>query len=680
MPNALANESSPYLRQHADNPVDWLTWSQQALERAREQDKPILLSIGYSACHWCHVMAHESFEDEATAQLMNRYFVNIKVDREERPDIDRIYQVAHQLLTGRAGGWPLTMFLSPADQLPFFGGTYFPREPAHGMVAFGDLLQRITSVYQQQPEKIVQQGAAIQQALIEIELRESQNRQCASLDALSGFDAQLLEAYDPEYGGLGRAPKFPQAAILRQALARSYDADANDALLPAVDFSLQQIARGGIQDHVGGGFFRYSVDERWMIPHFEKMLCDNGQLLTLFAEAYRHSANSLFSDAVAGIAAWLKREMTSSTGSFHAALDADSEGVEGKFYLWTPAETAEVVDAGDYALFASCFGLDGPANFEGQWHLHRYQGEQQLCDRFAVDRHALRARLGRSREQLLTRRETRVRPGLDDKVLTSWNALTIRGLATAARTLSNPGYFTMAKQCLRAIQTECWQDERLLAQSKRSGKRMPAYLDDYAHLLQAILDCLQYQWDSADLAFAIRLAEQLIDYFADSARGGFFFTASDHEKLIQRPKSWADEAMPSGNATAALALYRLGLLIGSERFTGVAERALQSVADNVNQTPLHAASFIALLDALQRPPLQIIVRGDASAWHSWREQLLPRLQPTQSIYFIANDAGELPARLAARTAGDKTCAWVCEGFSCRQPEFEIEPLLRLIDE
>jgi hypothetical protein len=680
MPNALATEFSPYLRQHADNPVDWLPWSQQALDLAREQDRPILLSIGYSACHWCHVMAHESFEDEATADLMNRHFVNIKVDREERPDIDRIYQVAHQLLTGRAGGWPLTMFLTPGDQLPFFGGTYFPREPGRGMIAFSDLLQRVASVYQQQPEKIGQQGAAIHQALIEIEIRESQNQQRASLEALPEFDAQLLEAYDPEYGGLGRAPKFPQAAILQQALARCFDAGANSALPPALDFSLRQIARGGIRDHVGGGFFRYSVDDRWMIPHFEKMLYDNGQMLTLFAMAYRHNANRLFSDAVAGIAAWLQREMTSPTGSFYAALDADSEGVEGKFYLWTPVEAAEVIDAGDYALFASCYGLDGPANFDGQWHLHQYLGKQELCNRFAGDRHTLRARLQRSHEQLLARRETRVRPALDDKVLTSWNALTIRGLATAARMLSNPGYFAMAKRCLRAIQDECWQDERLLAQSRLSGKCMPAYLDDYAHLLQAILDCLQYQWDSADLGFATRLAEQLVEYFADGALGGFFFTASDHEKLIQRPKSWADEAMPSGNATAALALYRLGLLIGSRHFTEVAERALESVADNLNQSPLHAASFIALLEALQRPPLQIIVRGDASAWQSWREQLLPRLRPSQSIYFIADDTADLPAPLADKTAGDRTCAWVCEGFSCRQPVFEIEPLLRLIGE
>ena len=680
MQNALAAETSPYLRQHADNPVNWLPWSQQALNQAQKEKKPILLSIGYSACHWCHVMAHESFEDETTAALMNRHFVSIKVDREERPDIDRIYQSAHQLLTRRPGGWPLTMFLSPDDQLPFFAGTYFPNQPSHGMIAFTDLLQRIADLYQQEPDKIKQQGDAVQQALMEIEMREGQNRQAASSKALLTFDKQFLQAHDPEYGGFGHAPKFPQAAILQQALARAFAGREEDAVFQAIDFSLRQIARGGIQDQVGGGFYRYSVDDQWMIPHFEKMLSDNGQLLQLFGQAYRLTGNALFSDAVDGIAAWLKREMTSPTGTFYAALDADSEGVEGKFYLWTPDAAAEWIDAGDYPAFAWRYGLEGPANFEGHWHLHGYHDEQQLCERFAIDIGTCRAQQARARECLLTGRETRPRPTLDDKVLTSWNALVIRGLASAACVFARPDYFAMAQQCLHAIQDECWQDERLLAQSSRCGKRLPAYLDDYAHLLLAILDCLQYQWNSADLGFALKLADQLLDYFVDAAHGGFFFTASDHEKLIQRPKSWQDEAMPSGNASAALALHRLGLLCGDNHFTDAAEKALQSVADNVNQNPLHAASFVALLDAIRHPALQIIVRGEARQMQSWRAQLLPRLKPSQSAYFIASDVCGLPSQIADKAAVDKVTAWVCEGFSCRAPLYEIEPLLLLIDE
>ncbi len=656
MPNALANESSPYLRQHADNPVDWLPWSQQALELARTQKKPILLSIGYSACHWCHVMAHESFEDEATAALMNQHFVNIKVDREERPDIDRIYQTAHQLIARRPGGWPLTMFLSPEDQLPFFGGTYFPDKPKHGMIAFAELLQRLVEIFQQEPEKIRQQGAAIQQALIEIDLRENQNRHGADIGAVATFEAQLQKAFDPEFGGFGRAPKFPQPAILLQALQRAFDKRPADPLYQAIDFSLQRIALGGIQDHLGGGFYRYSVDDKWMIPHFEKMLYDNAQLLQLFAQAFRLTGNRLFADAVDGIVAWLERDMRSPTGAFHAALDADSEGVEGKYYLWTPAEVKPVIGEQAYPVFAYRFGLDQAPNFEGKWHLHGYHDGQQVIDKFALDAEAYRQQHEQLRQQLLDVRATRIPPGLDDKLLTSWNALTIRGLANAARVFMRQDYFDIARRCLRAVQDECWQDGRLLALARGSGKQLPGYLDDYAHLLQATLDCLQFEWDDEDLTFAIELADQLLELFADDAHGGFYFTAVDHEKLIQRPKSWQDEAMPCGNAAAALALHRLGLLIGRQSYTQSAEKALQSVADNLRQTPFHAAGFVALLEALHRPPQQIIVRGDLPSLRQWRQQILPRLRPDQSAYFIAADAINLPDEIAQKSTGSETSA------------------------
>jgi uncharacterized protein YyaL (SSP411 family) len=592
MANAFAQESSPYLRQHADNPVDWMPWSQQALELARQQNKPILLSIGYSACHWCHVMAHESFEDEATAALMNRHFVNIKVDREERPDIDRIYQTAHHLMARRPGGWPLTMFLSPGDQLPFFGGTYFPDKPKYGMIAFSDLLERIASIFHQEPDKIRQQGEAVQQAMIEIELRENQNQGGTSAEALDGFDKQLLKAHDAEFGGFGRAPKFPQPAILLQAVNRAFCRGPADPLYQAIDFTLRQIALGGIQDHLGGGFYRYSVDDRWMIPHFEKMLYDNGQLLEVFALAFRLTANPLYRDAVDGIVAWLLRDMRTASGAFHAALDADSEGVEGRYYLWTPIEVKQIIGAEAYRAFACRFGLDQPANFEGRWHLHGYLDAGQVIERFGLAAPDYRAEHERARERLLEARAARVPPGLDDKVLTAWNALAIRGLARAAKIFMRQDYFDLARQCLASLQLECQHDGRLLALA--SGKRLPAYLDDYAQLLQACLDCLQFEWDDATLAFAVRLADQLLELFADRDHGGFFFTAADHEKLIQRPKSWQDEAMPSGSAVASLALHRLGLLIGRSDYTRSAEKALQSVADNINQTPFHAAGFVTL--------------------------------------------------------------------------------------
>ena len=680
MPNALAKESSPYLRQHADNPVEWLPWSQQALDLAREQNKPILLSIGYSACHWCHVMAHESFENEATAALMNKHFINIKVDREERPDIDRIYQTAHQLIARRPGGWPLTMFLSPDDQLPFFGGTYFPDQPKYGMIAFADLLERITVIYREEPEKIRQQGQAIQQALMEIELHQNQNQRGADIDAVSTFDAQLLKAHDSKFGGFGRAPKFPQPAILLQAINRAFRKTPENPVYRAIDFSLGQIALGGIQDHLGGGFYRYSVDDKWMIPHFEKMLYDNGQLLEVYAKGYRLTANPLYRDAVDGIVGWLEREMRTVSGAFYAALDADSEGVEGKFYLWTPTEVHQVIDADVYEPFAYRFGLDQAANFEGCWHLHGYYEAQQVIDKFALDTESYQTQHQQACRQLLAARDRRIRPGLDDKVLTSWNALVIRGLANAARVFLRQDYFDLAWQCLQAMQDECWQDGRLLAQSARSGKQLPAYLDDYAHLLQAALDCLQFEWDNATLGFAIRLADNLLELFEDKAHGGFFFTAIDHEKLIQRPKSWQDEAMPSGNAVAAIALQRLGLLVGHRAYTQSAEKALQSVADNLNQTPFHAAGFVALLETVHAPPAQLIVRGETEALTQWRGQILPRLRPDQTAFFIPLSAKDLPDEIAQKTSAGITTAWICEGFSCRAPLHEIETVLKAIED
>ena len=675
MANELARESSPYLRQHANNPVNWLPWSPQALGLARQQNKPILLSIGYSACHWCHVMAHESFENEATATLMNQHFINIKVDREERPDIDRIYQTAHQLIARRPGGWPLTMFLSPDDCLPFYGGTYFPDKPRYGMIAFDDLLGKIAEIFKRKPDKIKQQGQAIQQALIDIEMRENQNQRSADIGALETFDSQLLSAHDAEFGGFGQAPKFPQPAILLQALGRAFQQAIKNPAHEAIDFSLQQIALGGIQDHLGGGFYRYSVDDKWMIPHFEKMLYDNGQLLEVFAQAYRLTGRQLFRDAVDGIVSWLEREMRSESGAFYAALDADSEGVEGKFYLWTPTEVESIIGSEAYPAFAYQYGLDQAANFEGSWHLHSYHDTEQVIGKFNLDHQEYVATQAAIRQQLLAERTTRIRPGLDDKILTSWNALVIRGLASAARVFMRQDYFDIAQRCLQAIKNECWRDERLLALSVAGNKRLPAYLDDYAHLLQAMLGCLQYKWNDSDLAFAVQLADQLLEYFADQAHGGFFFTATDHEKLIQRPKSWQDEAMPSGNAVAAQALYRLGLLTGQQVYVQIAEKALQSVADNVNQTPFHAASFVALLEAVNQPPLQIILRGEAAILEQWRAQISPRLKPDESAYFIPYEAKDLPEEIAQRSSDQPICAWICEGFSCQPPMYDLAAVL-----
>jgi len=678
MSNALAQETSPYLLQHADNPVDWMPWSQQALDLAKQQNKPILLSIGYSACHWCHVMAHESFENAETAELMNQYFVNIKVDREERPDIDKIYQTAHQLIAQRPGGWPLTMFLSPLDHLPFFGGTYFPDTPRHGMVSFSDLLQRIASVYHEEPEKIQQHTESMQQALVSLAMQDNSNQTDADIQSLKKFDEQLLDHFDTQNGGFGQAPKFPQPAMLMQAIRRAFSQPPDGKLYQAIDFSLTKIALGGIQDHLAGGFYRYSVDEKWMIPHFEKMLYDNGQLLCVFASMFSLTAKQEYQAAVEGIISWLSKEMQSESGAFFSALDADSEGIEGKYYVWTPEQVKTLLDANFHQQFAYKYGLDKPANFEEQWHLHAYHSNQAVAHKFDIDLAGFTAQLNVSHKILLDERNKRIRPGLDNKILTAWNALTIQGLAISARIFSNQEYYRMAQRCLTALREECWHNDRLLALSKHSGKQLSAYLDDYAQLLQATIDCLQYQWRSADLEFAIILADQLLEFFEDTAHGGFYFTASDHEDLIQRPKSWQDDAMPCGNSVASVAIYRLGMLLGNRQYVGAAEKALQSVAHNVNKLPLYAAGFVSLLEQISAQPGSIIVRGDTNQLALWREQLGPRLTPHQMAFFIPSDAEDLPDAIAEKKIDGETTAWICHGFTCQPPITDLTSLISIM--
>ena len=678
MSNALAQETSPYLLQHADNPVDWMPWSQQALDLAKQQNKPILLSIGYSACHWCHVMAHESFENAETAELMNRYFVNIKVDREERPDIDKIYQTAHQLIAQRPGGWPLTMFLSPLDHLPFFGGTYFPDTPRHGMISFNELLQRLASIYREEPQKIQQHTESMQQALVSLAIQDNSNQDNTDIQSLKKFDEQLLEHFDKQNGGFGQAPKFPQPAMLMQAIRRAFFEPPTGPLYQAIDFSLHKIALGGIQDHLAGGFYRYSVDEKWMIPHFEKMLYDNGQLICVFASMFSLTAKQEYQAAVEGIISWLSTEMQSESGAFFAALDADSEGIEGKYYVWTPEQVKTLLDTNFYQQFAYKYGLDKPANFEQQWHLHTYHSNQEVAHKFDIDLASFMAQLNASHKILLDERNQRIRPGLDNKILTAWNALIIQGLAISARIFSKQEYYRMARQCLAALREECWQNNRLLALSQHSGKHLAAYLDDYAHLLQATIDCLQYQWRSADLEFAIILAEQLLEFFEDTTHGGFYFTASDHEDLIQRPKSWQDDAMPCGNAVASVAIYRLGILLGNTQYVSAAEKALQSVAYNVNKIPLYAAGFVSLLEQISAQSSSIIVRGEEHQLALWREQLGPRLTPHQMAFFIPSDAEDLPDAIAEKKTDGETTAWICHGFTCQSPITDLSSLISRI--
>jgi hypothetical protein len=578
--NLLATETSPYLLQHADNPVAWQPWSETALAQARVEDKPILLSIGYSACHWCHVMAHESFEDETTAAVMNRLFVNIKVDREERPDLDQIYQSAHQMLTGRAGGWPLTLFLTP-EGAPFYGGTYFPKESRYGLPGFVELCERIGEIWNTRRRDIDAQNRELLAVM-----NRSQSSQAITLDEqpIAHLRAILLGSFDRDDGGFGGAPKFPHPTDLAFLLHRHGDTDAQDTAL----FTLRKMAEGGIHDQLGGGFCRYSVDERWEIPHFEKMLYDNGPLLGLYADAFALTDDVYFKQVAEGIVGWLLREMTSSEGAFYSSLDADSEHEEGRFYVWDRAQVAVLLTPQESALAERHWGLDQPPNFEGRhWHLKiaapLEEGEVPLLDS--------------ARAKLFAAREKRIRPGCDDKILTSWNALMIAGLARAARIFGRDDWLAAARRAMDFLRTRHWQGGRLLATSRHGKVHLPAYLDDYAFLLAALLELMESDHRATDGDFARQLADVLLERFEDKEHGGFFFTAHDHETLIQRPKTAHDNALPAGNGIAALALRRLGDLLGDARYLGAARRTLQAFSAQLAQQAGGCASLIMALEA-----------------------------------------------------------------------------------
>lgn len=679
--NRLAAETSPYLLQHADNPVDWYPWGTAALERARQENKPILLSIGYSACHWCHVMAHESFEDPATAAVMNELFVNIKVDREERPDLDRIYQLAHQMLIQRGGGWPLTMFLSPHTQRPFFGGTYFPREPRYGMPAFGELLRRVAEFYRTRGEDIAKQSEALQEAFDAMLPPAAAGETALTLEPVAAAREHLAGDFDPQFGGFGAAPKFPHPTnidfLLRQWRASAAGDEPDLHSLYMATLTLKRMAEGGLYDQLGGGFARYSVDQYWMIPHFEKMLYDNGQLLRVYANAALATGDALFRKITAETAEWIIRDMQSTAGGYWAALDADSEGHEGKFYVWDAAEVRKLVPERAYDVFARRFGLDREANFEGSWHLHVYRAEDDIANDLGITVDEVERQLSLARTTLLETRNARIWPGRDEKILTSWNALAIAGMATAARTLERADLLDSATRAVDFIRAQLWRDGRLLAAHKDGQSRFPAYLDDYAFLLDALLELLQTRWRSQDLQLAVALADALLAHFADPAAGGFFFTADDHEQLMHRSKSFSDEALPAGNAVAAQALTRLGLLLGETRYLDAAARALRAAWVPLQHYPhAHSSMLVALTEHLD--PLDIvIIRGAAEEIDRWRKELAKVYSPSRWVFAIPADAAALPAALADKKASHETIAYICRGTTCSEPIRSLAALVSL---
>jgi uncharacterized protein len=651
MPNRLAKETSPYLQQHADNPVDWYPWGEEALAEAKRTGKPILLSVGYSACHWCHVMAHESFEDPEIAKVMNDNFVNIKVDREERPDIDQIYQVAQAMLTQRNGGWPLTMFLTP-DQLPFFGGTYFPDRPRYGMPGFGELLKRVRTFYDENPADIRAHGEQVAQALSRTQPRLSGEAELNGTP-LDDAAAYLAQAFDSVEGGFSGAPKFPHPDTI-EVLLRRFAALGDRGALERATLTLRKMAEGGIYDQVGGGFARYSVDERWAIPHFEKMLYDNGWLMRLYADAWAITREPLFERVCVETADWVMREMQSPEGGYYSSLDADSEGEEGKYYVWDVDEVRALLTPEEFAVVEPAWGLDQPPNFENkQWHL--------VVSRPAADAKLLQS----ARARLFAAREKRVRPGRDEKVLTSWNALMIAGMAHAARVLGQPAWLASARRALEFIRREMWRDGRLLATAKDGRAHLDAYLDDHAYLLAALIEVMQADFDARDLAWAREIADLLLDEFGDNVNRGFFFTSHDHERLIHRPKPGPDNATPSGNAVAALSLNRLSFLTGETRYAQAARGTLVLFWPNLERQAAAFGTMLAALEEQVTPPRTIIVTGPRNATAPWHELLDREYLPTTIVLFIESSRG-LPQAIAKPVA-ERVNAYVCEGVTCLAP-------------
>jgi uncharacterized protein YyaL (SSP411 family) len=666
--NRLGHETSPYLLQHQHNPVDWWPWGPEALDEAQRTNKPILLSVGYAACHWCHVMAHESFEDEATARVMNELFVNIKVDREERPDIDQIYMNALHLL-GEQGGWPLTMFLNSQGE-PVWGGTYFPKTARFGRAAFVDVLNEIARLFREEPDRILKNRDALMQRLSETARPEG--KVVVGLPELDRAANGVARAIDLTHGGLHGAPKFPQCAIfelLWRAGARA-PRDENPTRTAASAFygrvllTLEHICEGGIYDHLGGGFARYSVDERWLVPHFEKMLYDNAQLLELLCVAYAATSAPLYRERARETVGWLAREMTTAEGAFSASLDADSEGEEGKFYVWSLAEVESVLGAEDSIFFAAQYDVTPEGNFEGHTifnrlkHLPRSMEHDELPPE-AVDRLAM------LRGKLLKQRDKRIRPGLDDKVLADWNGLMIAALANGGALLGEPGWIAMATRAFGFIATDMTRGDRL-GHSWRAGRLLfPGLASDFAGMIKAALALYEASGERSYLDQALTWQHALDRHYANPDNGGYFLTSDDAEGLVVRPAATQDDATPNPNSITAANLVRLAVLSGDDSWREKADRLIEGVLGAAGQNLIGHAALLNALD-LRLRGAEIVVTGFGERAQALTAAAL-RLPFLDRIVLRAGDAGVLaashPARAKIATAPNGA-AFVCVGERC----------------
>ena len=676
MPNHLVHETSPYLLQHAYNPVEWYPWGEEAFEKARAENKPVLLSIGYSACHWCHVMAHESFEDEAIAELMNENFVNIKVDREERPDLDQIYMNAVQMMTHH-GGWPMTVFLTP-DGVPFYGGTYFPPQDRYNMPGFPRVLIGVAEAYRDRRDDIRETGTSLVNELRRLS-ETSTSDQPIERELLDAAYAGIIRNYDSVNGGFGGAPKFPPAMTL-EFLLRTTARTGNQEALDIVSHTCKKMANGGIYDQIGGGFHRYSTDSKWLVPHFEKMLYDNALLSRLSLHYYQVSQDPLAKETVEGILDYVLREMTDPAGGFYSTQDADSEGHEGKFFVWDIDEIRNVLGERDAALFCGYYNITESGNFEGKNIPNVTYSVEDIAKEHGVSVSELQESLTESRRKLFELRETRIKPGRDEKILTAWNGLMMASFAEAGVILNRPDYTAAARRNAEFVIFNLRKDGALLRTWKDGVAKFNAYLEDYAFLIEGLTTLFEttgeFRWLTKALAFSVVMIKE----FWDEDGGGFFFTGTSHENLIVRSKDFFDNATPSGNSVAALVLLKLALLSGNEKYRDIATATLGAIADQARRYPSGFGYALSAADFLLSTPKEIAIVGNDPF------DIQPLLREVWRTYLpnkvVAASFGVdvIPLLENRPLVNDLPTAYVCVHYACQKPvtdPIELGAQLRL---
>lgn len=660
--NRLIDESSPYLLQHAHNPVDWYPWGDEAFERARAEDKPVLVSIGYSACHWCHVMEHESFEDEAVAELQNEHFINIKVDMEERPDVDQIYMNFVQMTTGR-GGWPMNVFLTP-EKLPFFGGTYFPPSPRYGMPSWQQILTSIAEAYRERRGELQESAEHIVSELRKLSVVEPAGG-TLSPEMLDAAFVSFTRTFDAVNGGFGGAPKFP-AAMALEFLLRYHHRTGDDKALSMVTYTLEKMARGGIYDQLGGGFHRYAVDAVWLVPHFEKMLYDNAQLIRVYLHAFQVTGDEFFRRIAVECLEYVRREILDESGGFYSTQDADSEGEEGKFFVWTPKEIVEVLGDDAGREFCSTFDVTDGGNFEGHNILNIKVPDDVGADRFAD-----------ARKRLFEHREQRIKPFRDEKVLTAWNGLMLAAFADAAGVLGDDEYLAVAKNNAGFILRELQKDGRLLRTWKDGKAKLNGYVEDYANVADGLIELFQVSGETEYLIHARHLADTMITEFWDAESGGFFFTSNDHEQLVVRNKDLYDNATPSGNSVAADVLLKLAKLTGENKYERFAVAVLRLAAVQIRRHPQGFGRALSAMEFHLGSTKEIVVVGQKG--NELERTLLAGYHPDSVVVLGRGDEEpDLPLLVDRSAIGGNATAYVCRDLVCLRPVTDPADLVAAI--